>query len=67
MAAQVAVTSKENSFRRKFKNYVIKDPTNSDLKRKAYTAVAVKMARVVYAMIKQQTDYQGCYHSLDTQ
>ncbi len=32
-----------------------------DLKRKGYTAVAAKMARVAYSLIKYQTDYR-CYH-----
>jgi hypothetical protein len=31
---------------------------NPDLRRKGYTAVAAKMARVVYAIIKTGTDYR---------
>ena len=34
-----------------------------DTKRNAYTAVAIKMARIVHAVIKQQTDYRGYYES----
>jgi pyoverdine/dityrosine biosynthesis protein Dit1 len=49
---------RENSFRDKFTRYVESDPTNPDLKRKAYTAVAAKMARVAYGMIKNETDYR---------
>jgi hypothetical protein len=32
--------------------------TEIDLKRKAYTAVAAKMARVAYGLIKTETDYR---------
>jgi len=58
MAATVAIRMRENSFRDKYTRYVERDPTNSDLKRKAYTAVAAKMARVAYGMIKNETDYR---------
>jgi transposase len=58
MAGTVAIRMRENSFRDKFTRYVESDPTNPDLKRKAYTAVAAKMARVAYGMIKNETDYR---------
>ncbi len=58
MAGAVAVRVRENSFRQKFDNYVRRDPQNADLKRKAYTAVAAKVARVAYALIKTGTDYR---------
>jgi transposase len=61
MAATCAIRMRENSFRDKFTRYVESDPKNSDLKRKAYTAVAAKMARVAYGMIKNETDYRP-YH-----
>jgi transposase len=61
MAATIAIRQRENSFRRKYENYIRRDPTNADLKRKAYTAVAAKMARVAYALVKHQTQYR-CYH-----
>lgn len=61
MAAAVAVRLRENSFRQKFENYIRKDPQNADLKRKACTAVAAKMARVAHALIKSGTDYR-CYY-----
>ena len=38
--------------------YVKRDPEDADLKRKALTAVAAKVARVAYAMIKHDTDYR---------
>lgn len=58
MAATGAIRMRENSFRDKYTRYVESDPTNADLKRKAYTAVAAKMARVAHGMIKNGTDYR---------
>jgi transposase len=58
MAAQSAVRMRENSFRRKFEHYVRGNPLDADLRRKAYTAVTAKLARVVFGLIKQQTDYR---------
>lgn len=60
LAATVAIRLRENTFRKKFENYIKHDPTNADLKRKAYTAVAAKMARVAYGVVKHQTNYR-CY------
>ena len=37
------------------------DPFDADRKRKALTAVAAKRARVVYAVIKTGSDYQGFF------
>ena len=61
LAATIAVRIRGNSFRRKFDRYMKNDPKNSDVKRKAYTAVAAKMARVAYGLIKNDTDYYP-YH-----
>jgi len=61
LAATVALRMRENSFRTKYENYIKRDPLNADLKRKAYTAVAAKMARVAYSVVKTQTNYR-CYH-----
>jgi transposase len=58
MAGAVAVRAKQNSFTQKFCDYTRHDPSNPDLRRKAYTAVAAKMARVVYAILKAGTDYR---------
>jgi transposase len=58
MAAQSAVRMRENSFRRKFDHYISGNPLDADLRRKAYTAVTAKLARVVFGLIKQQTDYR---------
>ena len=45
----------------KFDRYVRSEPTNADLKRKAYTACTAKMARTVYGLIKHQQLYRA-YH-----
>jgi hypothetical protein len=58
MAGAVAVRMQQNSFRRKFEDYVRSDPQNGDRRRKAYTAVAAKMARVVYAVITSGIDHR---------
>lgn len=63
MAGQVAVRQRENGFRDKFHRYVKRDPEDKDLKRKALTAVAAKMARVAHAVIKNETDYRP-YHGV---
>ena len=60
IAATVAIRGRENSFRHYYEKLIRKDPQNADVKRKAYTAVAAKMARVAYALIKNETDYR-CY------
>jgi hypothetical protein len=52
---------RENTFRRKYENFIKSDPQNPDLKRKAYTAVAAKIARVAYGLIKSGCHYR-CYH-----
>ncbi len=59
-AAAIAVRMRENSFREKYERYISPDPLNADRKRKALTAVAAKMARVAYGLVKHQTMYR-CY------
>ncbi|HBK78273.1 MAG TPA: IS110 family transposase [Nitrospinae bacterium] len=61
MAASAAVRLRENSFRAKFDRYIRHNPQDPDLKRKAYCAVAAKVARVVHGLIKNGTDYRP-YH-----
>lgn len=58
LAAQVAIRQRENSFRDKFERYVAKDRHNSDLQRKALSAITAKMARVVHAVVKTGADYR---------
>jgi transposase len=57
-AARVVVAQRRNGFRKKFDDYTKRDPQNTDLKRKAYTAVAAKMARVSYGLIKSGGEYR---------
>jgi hypothetical protein len=52
---------RENSFRAKYERYIRADPTNADRKRKALTAVAAKMARVVYAVVTTDRPYQAYF------
>ena len=58
MAAKTAVRMRENSLRRKFDRYVRANPLDADLRRKAYNAVAAKLARIVHGLIKNGTDYR---------
>jgi hypothetical protein len=50
MAGLVAIRMRENAFRDKYERYVRATPLDADRKRKAFTAVAAKMARVAYAV-----------------
>jgi len=58
MAAQIAIRQRENSFRDKFDRHVARDRHDPDLRRKAFTAITVKMGRVAHAIIKRGDDYQ---------
>jgi len=64
MAANIAIRMRENTFRKKYSNYIKNDPQNADLKRKGFIAVATKMTKVVYSLIKNNTDYR-CYYESD--
>ena len=59
MAARRATHMQENTFRQKFSRYLRADTTNTDLKRKAYTACTAKMARTIYGLIKHQQFYRA--------
>lgn len=63
LAGTSAIRMRENTFRKKYENYIKIDPSNPDLKRKAYTAIAVKMARVAYALVKTEKDYRCFFES----
>lgn len=58
MAGLVAIHQRENAFRDKYERYLSATPFDADRKRKALTAVAAKMARVAYAVVKHSSDYQ---------
>jgi len=64
MAGTRAARMQENSFRAKFGRYMRNDPDNRDRRRKALTAVAAKMARVAYAIVKSGTPYR-VYHEAE--
>jgi len=61
MAVNTAITQPENSFQQKYNRYIKDAPQDKDLQRKARTAVAAKMARVVYGLVKSKQMYQGYY------
>lgn len=59
-AATIAVRMRENSFRQKVERYMQPDPLNADRKRKALTAIAARVARAAYSLVKHQATYR-CY------
>lgn len=64
LAANAAIKMTENSFRAKYQRYIKSNPEDADVKRKARTAVAVKVARVAHALVKNNSDYRG-YHEYE--
>lgn len=58
MAGQTAVLKRANSFRDKFERYISHDRHNPHLRRKAYTAIAAKMARTIHAVVKSGEPYR---------
>ena len=58
VAGQTAVLQRANSFRDKFERYISQDRHNPHLRRKAYTAVAAKMARTIHAVVKYGEPYR---------
>ena len=54
----MAIRQKENGFRDKFERHIARDRRDADLRRKALSAVAAKMARVVHAVVKSGQDYR---------
>lgn len=63
MAANRAIMMKENTFRSKYERYIQSNRHDADLKRKARTAVAAKMARVAYSIVKQGESYRPYHES----
>ena len=61
LAGQVTIRLRENAFKDKYDRYIRPDPGNQDLRRKALTAVAAKMARVAYSIVKTGRPYQRFY------
>jgi transposase len=58
MAATVAIRQRENSFRAAYERLIAPAPKDADRKRIAYTAIAVKMARVAHSLVKQDQFYR---------
>lgn len=58
MAGQVAIRLRENAFKDKYERYISANPDDADLRRKALTAVAAKMARVAYGLVKKHQPYR---------
>jgi len=58
LAGVGAVRMRENSFRDKYERYIKTAPGDADLRRKALTAVAAKMARVAYSIVKGNQPYR---------
>lgn len=63
LAANAAIRMRENSFRYKYERYIKINGGSADTKRKANTAVAVKLARVAHSIVKNDVDYHG-YHEV---
>lgn len=64
MAGQTAVLKRTNSFRDKFERYISKDRYNAHLRRKAYTAIAAKMARTVHAVVNHGEPYRPFFEGV---
>jgi transposase len=60
-AGRIAVRLRESSIRDKYERYIAADPRSSDLRRKAYTAIGAKMARIAYAVIKTGRPYRSYF------
>ena len=60
-AGRTAVRAREHSVRDKFERYVAPEPFSADRRRKAYTAIAAKMARIAYAVVKTGHPYRSYF------
>ncbi|MEB3321482.1 MAG: IS110 family transposase [Synechococcaceae cyanobacterium] len=58
IAGQIAIRQRDNSFRDKFERYIARDRASADLRRKALTAIAAKVARTAHAIVKAGVDYR---------
>ena len=53
-----AIQMRQNAFHDMYERYLKADPENPDRKRNALCAVAAKVARVAYGLIKAGTDHR---------
>jgi transposase len=58
LASQAAVLKPANSLRDRFERYIPQDRHNPDLRRKAFSAIAAKMARTIHAVIESGQLYR---------
>lgn len=58
LAATSAIRQRQNGFADKYRRYVAERPDDRDLRSKAFTAVAAKMARVVHGLICGGREYE---------
>lgn len=63
MGANRAILLRENTFRAKYERYIKDAPHDPDRRRKARTAVAAKLARVAYAVVKHGVSYRPYHES----
>jgi hypothetical protein len=61
MAGQVAILQSAKSYRDKFERYTPKDRQNTQLRCKAYTEIAAKMALNVHGIIKHGEPYSPLF------
>jgi transposase len=64
LAGQVAIRQRDNGFRDKFERYVARDRHNPDLRRKALSAIAAKMARTAHAIVKRGVDHRPFFEGV---
>ena len=62
-AAQIAIQQQENSFQKKYQRYLKTNSDTADNRRKARVAVAAKIARVAYSIVKSNAPYKPYFES----
>jgi len=62
-AATIAIRQTENSFRNKYTRYITANTDTADNRRKARVAVAAKLARVAYSIVKSGNPYRPYFES----
>jgi len=62
-AAQIAIQQQENSFRKKYTRYIKRNTDTVDNRRKARVAVAAKIARAAYSIVKSGIPYKPYFES----
>jgi hypothetical protein len=60
-AGRIAVRLRESSIRDRYERYVAASPKSADQRRKAYTAIAAKMARITSAVVTTGGPYRSYF------